>query len=377
MAGIYIHIPFCKQRCTYCDFHFSTNITAYKQKMIESICLEMVERKNELNNEEIETIYFGGGTPSVLDSSEISKILKTVYDNYPVKNNAEITLETNPDDFDIVQTQSWFEAGINRLSIGIQSFRDEDLIWMNRAHNSKEAKECIEIAKNCGFDNISVDLIYGLPNLSLGQWEHQLETVLQFDIQHISAYCLTVEQKTLLAKWVAENKIILPEEDQQSDQFEMLIKKLSQNEIHQYEISNFSKLNFESKHNSSYWQGKSYLGFGPSAHSFNGKIRRWNVASNQNYMKALELNEKYFDEEVLTDKNIFNEKIMLGLRTVKGLNINHLSSSSSSSSFGITQIKIEELINQNLAVLTNNNLILTPKGRLQADAIASSFFQLD
>lgn len=372
MAGIYIHIPFCKQKCSYCDFHFSTTYQSYQNEMITTIVNEINIRKSYLANQTIETIYFGGGTPSLLSINELALILDSIYQNYEVCQAPEITLEANPDDITKEKLSDWKNVGINRLSVGLQSFRSEDLKWMNRAHTALEALNCVQLAKNAGFDNISIDLIYGLPNLSDSEWLSAIQTVIDFDIQHVSAYCLTIEEKTALGKWVKTKKIIPSNEDEQSEQFEILVSELEKNGIYQYEISNFSRPNFESKHNSSYWKGKHYLGIGPSAHSFNGTSRSWNVSNNRNYLKNCNDKGNWFETEILSLTDQFNELLLIGLRTTEGLNINQLKKiQNPSTSFWKTVEKMEKSA---WLTISNDQIVLTKSGRLKADHIASELF---
>jgi oxygen-independent coproporphyrinogen-3 oxidase len=371
MAGIYIHIPFCKQKCSYCDFHFSTTYHAYREKMILSICKEIKLRSKELN-EPIETIYFGGGTPSLLLENELFLLLSTIKTSFEVKDHLEITLESNPDDLTFEKLIEFKSVGINRLSIGLQSFRSEDLEWMNRAHTAEESLNCIPLAQKAGFNNISIDLIYGLPNLTISEWENMIDIAIQLDVQHISAYCLTVEGKTALKKWVDSKLISISNEDEQSDQFELLVQKLKNAGINQYEISNFSKPNFESKHNSSYWKGIHYIGIGPSAHSFNGKSRSWNVSNNRSYIKALENDEKWFEIEILSIENQFNELILTGLRTIYGLNLDKLKEiCEPPKTFWNT---LNRFIDSNWVIQEKNYIYLSEEGKLKADHIASELF---
>ena len=372
MAGIYIHIPFCKQKCTYCDFHFSTTFHAYQNQMIECILNEIVSQVSYLENQIIETIYFGGGTPSILTFKEIGTIIQTIKGNYSVIPTAEITLEANPDDINLESLSAWKKSGINRLSIGLQSFREEDLEWMNRAHSKEEALNCVSLAKRAGFDNISVDLIYGLPKFTIEDWKKNIVTVINFGIQHVSAYCLTVEQKTVLSKWVEQNKIIPANEDDQSDQFEVLLHELEKEGIEQYEISNFARPGFHSKHNSNYWKGKHYLGIGPSAHSFDGISRRWNISNNREYMKNILEDKTWFETEILSIENQFNELLLIGLRTALGVNLEQLKTIQIPSQEFWTQIKKME--NLGWMELKNDAIILTKKGKLKADYIASELF---
>ena len=372
MAGIYIHIPFCKQKCSYCDFHFSTSYQSYKSEMIDSLIRELSMRSSYLAEQEIETIYFGGGTPSLLSSGELEAIITHINKTFSISGTAEISLEVNPDDVSENQLMDWKKSGINRLSIGLQSFREEDLKWMNRAHNSEEALNCVGLAKKAGFENISVDLIYGLPNFSAEDWKKNIQTVIRFGIQHVSAYCLTVEEKTVLSKWVAQKKIVPANEDDQSEQFEILVNELEKAGIEQYEISNFSLPGFHSKHNSNYWKGKHYLGIGPSAHSFNGTSRSWNIANNRTYMREIQEGKRWFETEELTTKNQFNELLLVGLRTSTGVNIEQLISIQNPSKKFWEQI--ETMKNYGWIIVVDQTITLTKTGKLKADHISSELF---
>ena len=373
MAGIYIHIPFCKQRCTYCDFHFSTTYSSYRERMIDNLIQELNIRKGYLLNESIETIYLGGGTPSLLSKKELNRILSTIYSNYNVVEKVECTLEANPDDITIYKAKEWLNEGVNRLSIGLQSFKQADLDWMNRAHNEDESLESVLIAKRAGFTNITVDLMYGLPDLSLEEWNKHIDIVLDLGVQHISAYCLTVEPKTVLSNWVKNNKIAAANEDQQSEQFLHLVEKLEAAHFNQYEISNFGLNGNESKHNSNYWKGQTYLGIGPSAHSFNGFQRDWNVSNNQTYMKAMEQQERCFETEVLSSENRYNELIMTGLRTAYGVDLKQLNSIlSADEEF---KLKVSGFIKNDWMIKSPTHIFLTKEGRLRADYIASELFK--
>ncbi|MFT6982476.1 MAG: oxygen-independent coproporphyrinogen-3 oxidase [Crocinitomicaceae bacterium] len=375
MAGIYIHIPFCKQKCTYCDFHFSTTFEEYRQKMIESIANELVERNDYLENKGIKTIYFGGGTPSLLDKKELQIILNAIYKNFDVDEGIEISLEANPDDITDEKLEDWTAVGINRLSIGLQSFKTEDLEWMNRAHTVDEALTCVRKAQEAGISNLTVDLIYGLPNLSLDEWKSHIQQVLDFGVPHVSAYCLTVEENTALNSLVKKGKITVADDDQQSDQFKLLVSVLEENGFDQYEISNFSKAGFESKHNSNYWKGEWYLGVGPSAHSFNGLSRAWNVANNRKYLAAIDKGENHLETEILSVENQFNEYLLTGLRTVYGVDLQKLKKIAPIND--LFTANCITFINEGWMVSTNNILILTKEGRLKADYIASELFIMD
>lgn len=374
MAGIYIHIPFCKQKCTYCDFHFSTTFHSYRSRMIGTILKEIELRKDYLNKASIETIYFGGGTPSILTIEELEQILSAIHSNYDTSNLAEVTLEANPDDITTNQVQEWKEIGVNRLSIGLQSFKESDLEWMNRAHNVEESYTCIKSAIEGGITNLTVDLMYGLPDLSNEEWKNHIQTVVDMGVQHVSAYCLTIEEGTVLDKFVENGKIVPPTDDLQAEQFLLLVDTLEQNGIMQYEISNFGKEGFESKHNSNYWKGTHYLGIGPSAHSFDGKSRSWNVANNQKYMQQIEAGEDWNETEILSKNDLFNELILTGLRTVDGVDLAHINSILPIES--TTNNQIEQYCAEGLMEKVTNKIRLTKVGRLQADRIAADMFRV-
>lgn len=372
MAGIYIHIPFCKQKCSYCDFHFSTTFAPYRQKMIESVIKEIEQRRGYLEGKSVGSIYFGGGTPSLLTKDELERILRAISTIFEVENGAEVTLETNPDDCSEETLREWKELGVNRLSIGLQSFKTFDLKWMNRAHSVEESHSSVELALKTGFENITIDLMYGLPDLTDEEWKAHIQQVLDWGIPHISSYCLTVEEGTALNNWVERKKISVGGEEQESRQFEILVEMLENAGVHQYEISNFSKKGFESKHNSNYWKGEWYIGVGPSAHSFNGSSRQWNVANNHVYMSKLEKGEDYFEVEKLTAVDQFNELVLTGLRTIYGVSLEKLESLVPlTSEF---KDKVDAYQNANWMTNQGGKLTLTKEGRLRADYIASELF---
>jgi oxygen-independent coproporphyrinogen-3 oxidase len=319
MSGIYIHIPFCKQACHYCDFHFSTSLKK-KDELISALKKELKLRKDEFKNTIVQTIYFGGGTPSLLTPEEILCLINSVKIFYNVSNNPEITLEANPDDLSEQQLIALKKTPINRLSIGIQSFFENDLKLMNRAHNSEDAKNCLKLATQY-YDNISLDLIYGIPNATSAQWEANIDLALSFGVNHISSYALTVEPKTALASFIKKGIIKNVDDASAEAQFHILIDKLEAANFVHYELSNFGKEGSFSKNNSAYWQGKSYIGIGPSAHSFNGNERSWNVRNNSKYIKALEQDTLPQEKETLTLTDKYNEYVMTGLRTVWGVSI--------------------------------------------------------
>ena len=375
MAGIYIHIPFCKQACHYCDFHFSTSLKK-KDELVNALTKELELRKDEFNNTTVETIYFGGGTPSLLSNDELQFIIDAVYKNYKVSENPEITLEANPDDLSKDRIIELSKSRINRLSIGIQSFFEDDLKLMNRAHNANEAKTCLEEATK-HFDNISLDLIYGIPGASNEQWLKNIEMALSFNVPHISSYALTVEPKTALASFIKKGVIEDVDDEQAHEQFHVLKEKLEASGFVHYELSNFGKDGYFSKNNSAYWQGKSYLGIGPSAHSFNGKQRGWNVKNNSKYINAIAQNELPIEIETLTQTDQYNEYIMTGLRTIWGVSIKKVEEN-----FGIVfkDYLIEQsevFINQQLLYIDKAHLRVTKKGQFLCDGIASELFKIN
>jgi oxygen-independent coproporphyrinogen-3 oxidase len=287
MAGIYIHIPFCKKACHYCNFHFSTNLQA-KNELIESLVSEIEIRKQYLNNERIDSIYFGGGTPSLLSSEDIALIMQSIKKHFYTIENLECTLEANPDDITIDKLWFWKENGINRLSIGIQSFFDEDLLYMNRSHNAMQAKECVQLAYHAGITNMSIDLIFGYPLLSDEKWESNLSEAFNLPVTHISCYAMTVEPKTALENFIRTSKERPIDAGQSARQFEYTMEQMGKHDFQQYEISNYAKKGSQAIHNSNYWRGIPYLGIGPSAHSFNGESRQWNISNNAIYIKSLQ-----------------------------------------------------------------------------------------
>jgi oxygen-independent coproporphyrinogen-3 oxidase len=326
MSGIYIHIPFCKQACNYCDFHFSTSMKK-KEDMVLALAKEIKLRKTSSsfqlptsNPEIIETIYFGGGTPSRLAIEDLKLLIDEVYSNYKVVENPEITLEANPDDLTEEYLIELKKIGINRLSIGIQSFFEDDLQLMNRAHNSAEAKKCLEIATQY-FDNITIDLIFGIPNMSNEKWLQNIETALSFNIPHISSYALTVETKTALHSLIQKGIIPQPDDEVAQQHFQILVDKLQENGFIHYELSNFGKENYFSKNNSAYWLGKKYIGIGPSAHSYDGEKRGWNISNNSLYIKSIQENKLPIEFEILSETDKYNEYIMTGLRTMWGVSL--------------------------------------------------------
>ena len=375
MSGIYIHIPFCKQACHYCDFHFSTSMKK-KVEMVLALAKEMELRKDEFQNEIIETIYFGGGTPSILTIDDLQFLIDTVYKHYKVVENPEITLEANPDDLDEETILKYANSPINRLSIGIQSFFEDDLQLMNRAHNSAEAKKCLAFATQY-FENISIDLIYGMPNMSNEKWLQNIETALSFNIPHISSYALTIEPKTALHKMIKSGTIPNLDDDVSQQHFHILIDKLQENGFVHYELSNFGKPNYFSKNNTAYWLGKKYIGIGPSAHSFDGKARSWNVSNNSLYLKAITENKLPSESEILSKTDQYNEYIMTGLRTIWGVSLEKIETEFGSNYLDYLRQQAEKYISDNLLKVENNTLKTTKKGKFLCDGIASDLFLLN
>jgi oxygen-independent coproporphyrinogen III oxidase len=375
MSGIYIHIPFCKQACYYCNFHFSTSIKK-KDEVITAITKEIEFRKSELENTIIETIYFGGGTPSLLSINEINYIINTVYNNHSVTENPEITLEANPDDLSNEKIIALSKSPINRLSIGIQSFFEYDLKLMNRAHNAEEAKQCLEIAINY-FNNISIDLIYGIPDCSNEQWIENINTALSFGIPHISSYALTVEPKTALESFIKKGIIKNVDDEKAQEQFYILKEILEKNQFIHYETSNFGKEGLFSKNNTAYWLGKPYLGIGPSAHSFFGNQRSWNVKNNAKYIKAIQQSTLPFESETLTKTDQYNEIIMTGLRTIWGVSIEKIRNNFGEKYVEYLAQQSKKYTDDGLLIFENGILKTTKKGLFLSDGIASDLFMLN
>ncbi|MWB94293.1 radical SAM family heme chaperone HemW [Flavobacterium sp. GA093] len=375
MSGIYIHIPFCKQACHYCDFHFSTSMKK-KDEMVLALAKEIVMRKKEFEKEVVETIYFGGGTPSVLTTDEINFLINTIYENYKIVENPEITLEANPDDLSSERILALSKSPINRLSIGIQSFFEEDLKMMNRAHNSAEAIKCLEEATQY-FDNISLDLIYGIPGLTDEMWQQNIETALSFGIPHISSYALTVEPKTALKKLIDTGKIAEPQDEVASNHFMILVETLQKNDFIHYELSNFGKEGYFSKNNSAYWLGKKYIGIGPSAHSYDGEKRGWNIANNSLYLKSIQGDILPIETEILSKSDRYNEYIMTGLRTIWGVSLERIEKEFGFDYLNYLQKQMQKFLDDELVFIENNILKPTSKGKFLTDGIASDLFYLN
>jgi oxygen-independent coproporphyrinogen-3 oxidase len=373
MAGIYIHIPYCKQACSYCDFHFSTSHKSLPD-LVDSIIKEINLRKEYLRNEGIETIYFGGGTPSLLPIEYIDRIFESIYTNFAVSNAAEITMEANPDDLTTSYIRSIKHTPINRLSIGIQSFDDAHLIEMNRAHNSKQALRCVPEVMDMGIEDVSIDLIYGIQGMGMLGWKKNVEIALNLPINHLSSYCLTVEPKTILAYKIANGSSVAVNDEDAVSQYEYLLEVTEAAGIPWYEVSNFSKPGKASKHNSSYWEGIPYLGIGPSAHSFDGKSRQWNIKSNSAYIQQLTAGKIPAEIEILNSKDKFNENILTSLRTRKGLSLMAIRNLNNEEEFKRILLIASNKAHQQLLTISDEKIVLTRKGLLFADAIAAEFF---
>ena len=373
MAGIYIHIPFCKQACHYCDFHFSTNLGT-RHELIGALFKEIELQKNYLQNEVIDTIYFGGGTPSLLQAKEIETLLNTIYSHHSVNPKAEITLEANPDDLSKGKIQELYSLSINRLSIGIQSFEDSVLKFFNRAHHAKEAIQCVEDARKAGFRNLSLDLIYAVPGQDHIQWMKNIEKAIQLGPEHISSYTLTIEEKTAFGKWAKAGKLKSVEEKFAAEEFEILMNHLEEAGYEHYEISNFCRPGFQSKHNSNYWKQAKYLGIGPSAHSYNGDSRQFNVSNNALYQQSLKKDEVPFELETLSRENKINEYIFTTLRTSWGCDFSYLKKAFGYDLLLIQSAYLHDLTKQGLINLNQGTITLTRKGKFVADQIALDLF---
>ncbi len=375
MSGIYIHIPFCKQACHYCDFHFSTSMKK-KDEMVLALAKEISMRKEEFKNDVVETIYFGGGTPSVLAIEDLRLLIDEVFKNYNVVENPEITVEANPDDLDNETIRQLANSSINRLSIGIQSFFEDDLKMMNRAHNAIEAKNCLQEATKY-FDNISLDLIYGIPGMSNEKWIQNIETALSFGIPHISSYALTVEPKTALHSFIQKGIISAPEDEVAQEHFEILVEKLEEAGFIHYELSNFGKENYFSKNNSSYWLGKKYIGIGPSAHSYDGEKRGWNVSNNTMYIKTIQEGKLPIETETLSKTDRYNEYVMTGLRTIWGISLDRIQNEFGQTYLDYLNQQAAKYIEDHLLFVDENILRTTRKGKFLSDGIASDLFLLN
>lgn len=371
---IYIHIPFCKQKCSYCNFHFSTSLN-FKDEMLDAMKKEIFLRKDELQNKNLQSLYFGGGTPSVLSADEIKSLIDEVLKYFSFNNDIEITLEANPDDLNSQFLKGLASSPVNRLSIGTQSFFDEDLKLMNRAHNASEAEGSIKRAQDFGFENLSIDLIYGSPTSNLEIWKENLSKTIALEVPHISSYALTVEPKTALENWISKGKVSNPKEEEQNREFYYMIDFLKDHGFNHYEVSNFAKEGFYSRHNSAYWKYQEYLGIGPSAHSYNGNdVRSWNVANNQQYIKKLNSNILAKETEILSQQDQFNEMIMIGLRTIWGVDLISLNQKFLPNILDKFNKEIQHKIGEGILKIEDKHLKIPEKHWFMADGIASDLF---
>lgn len=376
MAGIYLHIPFCRKACHYCNFHFSTQ-GRLMPDLVDAMVQEMKQRKSALVDQRIDTLYFGGGTPSLLPLPLLETLMKTLHSEFSISSDAEITLEANPDDFKSGLVTQWRNLGVNRLSIGVQSFREADLIWMNRAHRAHQSVEAIEWAHQEGIANLTIDLIYGTPGLTDQAWFENVQQALHLQIPHLSCYALTVEPKTALQHAVETQQITAPDPEDQSRQFTLLMDWLEAAGFDHYEISNFGKKGFYSQHNRSYWNGSPYLGLGPSAHSFDGKNRSWNIANNALYIQGIQHQTPIREEEILTPNQQWNEYVMTALRTQEGIDWAYLSSRFPVDWIQTLEAQLKVYLKEEKGVFKEGRWVLTKTGKLFADGIAADLFRVD
>lgn len=373
MSGIYLHIPFCKQACHYCNFHFSTSLK-YRKEMVAAICTEIERRVDYLPDGPIETIYFGGGTPSILNEEELAEIFATLEKHFTIAPKAEITLEANPDDLSEIRLKTLKDSSVNRLSIGVQSFFQEDLAYMNRAHDAQEAERAIELAHDFGFKNISIDLIYGAPTTTDEQWAANVDKLIRWKIPHLSCYALTVEPGTALDHFIKKGTSLPVDEAKAARQFTYLMNTLEAAGYEHYEISNFSLPGHHARHNTNYWRGVPYLGVGPSAHSFDGPSRQWNVANNAKYMKAIDNQTLAFEKEILSPADQHNEYIMTALRTKWGVDLSFLEKRWGTAVAQEFEHGMTEVVARKEAERDGPVFRLTKRGRLLADGIAAGLF---
>ncbi len=373
MSAIYIHIPFCRKACHYCDFHFSTQLKA-KAEVVTALTQEIALQASYLDNTPLNSIYFGGGTPSLLDERELQAILEQIYRFFSVNSGAEITLEANPDDFSQHSLGIYHSLGINRLSIGIQTFDDTHLKFLNRLHNSQQAKTAIYQAQDAGLERLSIDLIYGIPADSHAIWENDLAEALKLGVNHISSYCLTIEEKTVFGKWLKQKKIPAIDDDFANQQFELLIDVLQQNDYEHYEISNFAREQAYAKHNSHYWTQGAYLGIGPSAHSYNGSSRQYNIANNTLYTKSIQQGKVPYKKELLSNTDQINEYLMTHLRTQWGIDLDLLQHQFKEDLLKRYPTRIKALVAQGFIQQKNNKILLTHKGKFLADEVSLQLF---
>jgi len=373
MAGIYIHIPFCKKKCNYCNF-FSVASLKNKNAFLESLKIEIETQKDYLKNDKINTIYFGGGTPSLLSVSEISVIIEQLHKFYNISNNPEITLESNPDDLSKQKINELKQTPVNRLSVGIQSFFQEDLNYLDRTHDTAQAENALKYLQDSGFDNLTIDLIYGIPTSTNKMWEQNLEKFFSFRIPHLSAYSLTVEQKTILYHQIKKQKLRQPEENKSIEQYKILLDRSKKYNFINYEISNFAKEGYFSKHNSNYWLGKNYLGLGPSAHSFNGISRQWNISNITKYIDLINNNNNIFEKEILAKDQQYNEYVLTALRTIWGCDSDYIKNKFGQNYYEFFIKSSEKYLTKKMMIKNENSFVLSEDGKLFADGIAAELF---
>ncbi len=376
MAGIYIHIPFCKQKCNYCDFYSITSFHK-KEELLTALNKELIIRKDYLKNELIDTIYFGGGTPSLLNMQDVGDILTTINDNYSVSKNPEITIEVNPDDVSFEYFKDLIKLGIKRLSIGIQSFNDNALEFLNRRHSSNQAIEAVKNAQKAGFKNISIDLIYGIPCMSFETWTRSTNTAISLNIQHISAYHLSIEKNTPLFKMLSKNEIAIINENESFKQFSKLVEMVKQEGFEHYEISNFARKNFYSQHNSNYWKQKKYIGVGPSAHSFDFTSRQWNVSNISQYIDFTNTDKKFYSTEILTKDQKYNDYIITALRTIWGIDLTYIENNFGTKYHKLCVKQSEKYIDAEHIIFENNKLTLSVEGMFISDTIISEMLYIN
>ncbi len=375
MAGIYIHIPLCRSRCVYCDFYSST-FDGNRSELVEAICAELTERRNYLRGATVKTLYFGGGTPSLLRPDELSEIFSAVGANYPCAFE-EVTLEANPDDLSDDFLTSLKRFPINRLSIGIQSFHDDDLTLLNRRHTAEEAKAAVRRCQSHGFTNISIDLIYGLPNQTLSAWEDNLCQAIELDVPHISAYHLTYEEGTKIYRMLQKGEVREVDEELSVEMFHLLRSMLQEAGIQQYEISNFARPGYHARHNSSYWDGTPYLGAGPAAHSFDGKDRRWNISNTRRYIEAIRSGEPYYELEVLDETSSYNDYVITSLRTIAGMDLDVLAERFGEPYYSYCLRQVRPFVGDGVAVVEENHVRLTEKGLFLSDAVMEELMMVE
>jgi oxygen-independent coproporphyrinogen III oxidase len=374
MAGIYIHIPFCKQKCHYCNF-FAVASNKYRESFVRALLKEIELRKDYLEGEKINTIYFGGGTPSMLKINEINLITNKLNQVFDINPEAEITLESNPDDLNEEKLKALKnETIINRLSMGVQSFFSDDLLYLNRVHNGNQARNSIELALKMGFSNMTIDLIYGIPGLTEEKWRKNLEIFFSYQLPHLSSYSLTVEQKTVLYVLIEKGKMKNISDEESIRHFEILLEETAKNDFIHYEISNFAKEGYYSKHNSIYWLGGHYAGFGPSAHSFNGVSRQWNISLMKPYVESKTIDKIINEKEILSESQRFNEYVMTSIRTSWGCDLQHIENVFGEKYVDHFAVAIQIFIDKNQVKKDANKYFLTSKGKLFADGIASDLF---